>query len=397
MTPSVAAQLPPRSGRSRLRRILGYAGGTVLALIGGLVLLSLAVGIFEGVFSSSSGAPGDPSSAGVIDSAPFWSPDSRLIAFDRSAYGSPDDEDSGAADVFVADAEGRTLRRLTRTPASETVLGWLSNPLRVVYSTYLPKGRTALYALDLDGGARVELGEVQKTDEFVALSHYARRALVGTPFADPKRYALVDLVRRTRRALPGTPPSMMGYGWGEGAWSRDDSMLAYLTDEGIVILRGERVLRRLPLGTGGLAWSPDGRRLAYADGGVDASSLWVVRIGDGSRTQLVGGEDNNVYPVWAPDGSRIYYEHGSFDDSDGLRAIAPDGTGDAKITNNDWAGGGLFDFEGKNDRWLDTARISPDGTRIAYLLGQRGAWKNWSLVGVMNTDGSGKNPVPASL
>ena len=193
----------------------------------------------------------------------------------------------------------------------------------------------------------------------------------------------------------------MGYGWGEGAWSRDDSVLAYLTDESIVILRGERVVRSVPLGmygsaSGGLAWSPDGRRLAYGEGGLDASSLWLVRIEDGRRSLLVGGEDNNVSPVWSPDGSKIYYEHGSFDDSDGLRAIGPDGTGDRKITNNDWAGGGLFNFEGKNDRWLDTARISPDGTRIAYLLGQRGAWKNWSLVGVMKTDGSGKTPFPAA-
>lgn len=374
----------------------------LVAVAANILLLSIVVGFLEGAFSSSSGgAPGDPSSAGAIDSAPYWSPDSRLVAFDRSAYGSADDESSGPSDVFVADADGRTLRRLTRTLSNETVLGWLSHPLRVVYSTYRPKGLAHVYALDPKGGARVELGEVQKTDELVALSHDARRALVTTPVLDPKRYALVDFVRKTRSVLPGTPPSSMGYGWGEGAWSRDDSVLAYLTDESIVILRGERVVRSVPLGmygsaSGGLAWSPDGRRLAYGEGGLDASSLWLVRIEDGRRSLLVGGEDNNVSPVWSPDGSKIYYEHGSFDDSDGLRAIGPDGTGDRKITNNDWAGGGLFNFEGKNDRWLDTARISPDGTRIAYLLGQRGAWKNWSLVGVMKTDGSGKTPFPAA-
>ena len=374
-----------------------------MALIGAVVLESFLEGA---VFSSSGGPPGDPSSAGVVDSAPFWSPDSRLVAFDRSEYGSPDDKSSGASDVFVADADGRALRRLTRTGASETVLGWLSNPLRVVYSTYQPKGATNLYALNLNGGARVELGVVRKTDELLALSHDARRALVGTPSPYPKRYALVDLVRNTRRSLPGRAgdaTASLYWKWMDGAWSQDDSMLAYVTDEHIVILRGGRVVRRVPLGMGdsglgGLAWSPDGRRLAYGSSWGDSSSLWLVRIKDGSRSRLTGGgETSDLNPVWAPDGRKIYYEHGSLGDHDGLRMMSPDGTGDRKITTDDWAGGGFLNFEGKGDRWLDTARISPDGTKIAYLLGERGAWKNWSLVGVMNHDGTGKSVFPGSL
>ena len=388
---------PPRVRRSRLRRLLEYSGGTVLALIAAVVLASFVSGFFGGFLSSSS--PGDPSSAGVIDSGAFWSPDSRSIAFDRSDYGSPDETSAGTSDVFVASSDGSELRRLTRTPYNETVLGWLSKPLRIVYSRYDHLRRPInLYALNLRGGAPVTLGEVRAADQLLALSHDARRALVGTPRLEPKRYALVDLVRNTRRPLPG----IADY-FADGAWSRDDSMLAYVTSDGIVILRGDRVLRRVPLGmydsaTGGLAWSPDGRQLAYGEGGLDASSLWLVRIRDGSRSRLVGGGDNNVYPVWSPDGSKIYYERGSFGDDDGLRAIAPDGTGDTKITDDDW-GDFLSDLfsEGKNDCWLEQARISPDGTRIAYLLGERGAWKNWSLAGVMNADGSGKTPFPASL
>lgn len=389
----------PPASRSRLKRILEYSGATV-ALIAAVLLMSFVVGFFEGFLegSSSSSSPGDPSSAGVIDSGAFWSPDSRSIAFDRSDYGPADDPSSGASDVFVASADGRELRRLTRTPYNETVLGWLSNPRRIVYARYgKPKGPISLYALNPHGGAPVMLGEVRAADQLLALSHDARRALVGTPRLDPKRYALVDLVRDTRRPLPGPADN-----WADGAWSRDDSMLAYVTGKHIVILRGDRVLRRVPLGrydsaSGGLAWSPDGRRLAYGSSWGDSGSLWLVRIKDGSRSRLTGGgETSDLNPVWSPDGSKIYYEHGSSGDHDGLRMMSPDGTGDRKITTDDWAGGGFLNFEGKGDRWLDTARISPDGTMIAYLLGERGAWKNWSLVGVMNADGSDKTPFPGS-
>jgi Tol biopolymer transport system component len=385
-----------------LRRIVKYAGVSVLALIGAFVLLAFVVGFVEGVFSSSSGGgPGNPSSAGVVDYDPAWSPDSRAIAFDRGDYGNPDDKRSGASDVFVARADGTQLRRLTRTPYDETMQGWLANPLRVVYSTYQPKQPTRIYALNVKGGARVELGELEKTDQLLALSHDARRALVGTPWINPTRYALVDLARKTRRLLPGSSGGSYRI-LADGAWSGHDSMLAYVTLDNIVIMRGKRVLRRVPLGmydsaSGGLAWSPDGRWLAYGDGG-DNSSLWLVRINDGKRSRLTGGgETSDQYPVWSPDGSSIYYEHSSRGDHDGLRAIAPDGTGDRKITSDDWAGGGLLNWEGKNDRWLDTITFSPDGTKIAYLLGQRGAWKNWSLLGVMNADGTDKTPFSGSL
>lgn len=258
----VTLAAPPRRQLSvgRPRRNLRNSGIAVLGLI--VALLVWFVSGFEEFGSSS--APGDPSSADVVDWDAFWSPDSRLIAFDRGDYGPPGDTPTGASDVFVASADGSSLRPLTQTPESETVLGWLQNPLRVVYSVEMQKGPITVYALDLQGGAPVLLGRVRAADSLVTLSHDARRALVATPRSEPKRYALVDLARNTRLPLPG----VIDYYWGDGAWSPDNSMLAYVTDEGIVILRGDRILRRIPdSALGGFAWSPDGRRIVYGSWG----------------------------------------------------------------------------------------------------------------------------------
>lgn len=385
--------------KAETRWVLAQTGTLAWRLSVAVVVFAFSLTPAGFLIDSGSGrqaGPGDPSSAGVIDANHFWSPDSRLIAFDRSDYGSADDTRSGTSDVFIASADGSGLRRATETPYDETVLGWLANPLRIVYARPGgPNSPTRLYALNVRAGASVLLGAVRANDQLLALSHDARQALVGTPWRDPKRYALVDLARETRRPLPGSAAY-----WPDGAWSPDDSMLAYVTDECIVILRGDRVFRRVPLSaSGGLAWSPDGQRLAYGSSWGDNSLLWLVRIKDGTRSRLAGGGDSTSrYPVWSPDGSTIYYEHGSFGDHDGLRAISPDGTGDRKITDDDW-GDFISDLfsSGKNDRWLDQVKISPDGTKIAYLLGERGAWKNWSLVGVMDADGSGKTPFPGSV
>lgn len=51
---------------------------------------------------------------------------------------------------------------------------------------------------------------------------------------------------------------------------------------------------------GGLAWAPDGRRIAYVVG--ESLDLWVMNA-DGSGTQKIAA--NAVAPAWSPDGRRI--------------------------------------------------------------------------------------------
>lgn len=376
----------PRARGSWLKRVFVYSGGAVLAPVAAVVIALIVFLFFPGAFDRflSSSSLGDPSSANVIDSDLAWSPDSRWIAFDRSDYGGSGENDPvGQSEVFVARADGRGLRQLTRTPGYEAVLGWLPNPLRVVY-TSPTKDPIMVYAMTLKG-KRTALGEVRATDQVVALSPDGKRLLVGAPL-NADHYVLIDLSSGTRRTLPGVilDPDM---NWPIGAWSPDGRQLAYAADDDILILREDRVVRRIDgYGHGGLAWSPDGRRFAWSNG-WKSDTIWIARFDGGSPSPLVRGEDDNNYdPVWSPGGRAIYYSHDSWGDHDGLRAISPSGVGDRKISGNDWG-----------NRWLDNVTFSPDGTKIAYLLGELGAWKNWSLAGVMNADGSGKTPFPGSV
>jgi dipeptidyl aminopeptidase/acylaminoacyl peptidase len=65
--------------------------------------------------------------------------------------------------------------------------------------------------------------------------------------------------------------------------------------------------------TAGLAWSPDGARLAFA-GASEAghSAIYLVGADGSGLTELVGGDDTRyAWPTWSPDGTRIAFVAGT--------------------------------------------------------------------------------------
>jgi len=188
-------------------------------------------------------------------------------------------------------------------------------------------------------------------------------------------------------------------------WSPDGRFIAAFQGRGITVARRDgRVVRRVRTvgSTAYLTWSPDGRRFAYVTlhcdepaGRQDPScgTLWVVRVDgsgkrrasaehavavvysferpyawspDGRRIAFAGFEGlvvsdvatgrrhaldptrrSEAVPDWSPDGRRLLYTYGS-----SLVTSAPDGSGRRIV-------------RGAGDALL--AAWSPEGSRIAYV------------------------------
>lgn len=103
-----------------------------------------------------------------------------------------------------------------------------------------------------------------------------------------------------------------------------------------------------------IAWSPDGSRIAYSDGGI-----WVMKADGTNPTRLVVGEQ----PAWSPDGTRIAFTAWQ-NSADRILVMKADGTNPT------------FLVDGSQPTW------SPDSARIAFVGG--------SDIYRINTDGTGK-------
>jgi Tol biopolymer transport system component len=123
---------------------------------------------------------------------------------------------------------------------------------------------------------------------------------------------------------------------------------------------GRTVLATEPVEVSGLAWSPDGSKLAFAsavcsacDVGGNVRIFTINRDGTGRTLVAAGGS-----PAWSPDGSLIAFEtvtQYGFPLRGSIHVVAADGSGERTLSSPP---AGLGDHD---PRW------SPDGGRVAFV------------------------------
>ena len=281
--------------------------------------------------------------------SPFWSPDSKNIAFFAEGKLKRISPDGGApieiADVpgsgfplintnvngtwwqeegsvsegfilFGTGAQGMSIQQIPATGGEPTPVTMPESGELHRFPQYLAAGDRFLYSVD--GGEEPGLyvqrvGEAERT----RLAEVAGKAVLTPP--DYLLYLQNDTLLAQRwdwsDLMPQGAPVSIADGVDDGAFSVSNSgVLAYKgsvaieTRFGWSNRQGQRVGADLPLDAGEygeIHLAPDDRRAVVTRGRMPGNELWLVELGN--DTPIASRLATGFFPAWSPDSRRIAY------------------------------------------------------------------------------------------
>jgi eukaryotic-like serine/threonine-protein kinase len=320
---------------------------------------------------------------------PFWSPDSRYVAFAQGAslkkidiQGGPPVTIAPATNVrggtwnaqgvilFGSNAGGPLFRVAsaggTPVPATTVDKGDTSGNR---YPYFLPDQKHFLYtaphaetpfplrvgSLDEPGKPGKIVAQVASNAMFAAgqLFYLRESTLMAQPF-DSARLETTGEAIPVAEQVPtfGLPSRMAAYDVSatgllvyQSGGAGGQSQLTWLDRNG-------KVLQQIgdPAGFQGLHLSPDGKTLAAA---IDASDVWLYELARALKTRLTFDAATDTDPVWTPDGATIIWRSLRKSGGGDLFRNASNGTGTEELLYSDAA----------TKRPMS---VSPDGKALLY-------------------------------
>jgi len=285
----------------------------MLALVASQAWLGVALG--QQASKASANAKAEASArqltSGVADSrSPCWSPDGRMIVFQRDWQ------------IWVMNADGSNQRQLTRGPHKSGFPTWSPDGKLIAFQSTRRCGKDVdkggnwdLWLMDRDGELSRMLTGDRGNEEGAHWSpdgrsicfHYGRVAtgreiyvvdLNGNMLGQPTTGKADDTFARWRPdgkriALSSARPGQVG----------KQAHIVDMDAQGehrVTLTSGAHVDAR-PI------WSQDGRLIAFHSNRSGNFDIWVVDVGTHALTQVTDSAADETEPWWSPDGGQIVY------------------------------------------------------------------------------------------
>ena len=241
-------------------------------------------------------------------SSPAWSPDGTQIAFVVGF-------DEAEWDIFVMDANGANVRRLTtELDASPNAPSWTPDGSGIIFSY-----GSEIYQIQSDGSNFTAL-----TQDFVPNSSPDMSPDGLLAFSSPSADGNWDIYVKdpdnsVRRLTNDSADDL------DLAWSPDGTKIAYLSrgqgpcsfcdgpDEIRVMNADGSNIQSLTSDSNypnasGPTWSPDGNQIAFAADGLEgALDIYIMDANGGNVTNITNHAYADFVPAWSPDGNQIAF------------------------------------------------------------------------------------------
>jgi uncharacterized repeat protein (TIGR01451 family) len=192
------------------------------------------------------------------DFAPKWSPDGTKIVFDATVAGNDD--------IYVMNADGSGLKRLTYTAAVDENASWSPDGTHIVFDSNRDQGFYEIYRMNADGSGVTRLTDVG-SDLMPAYS--------------PDGSKIAFTTNRDGN-------------WEIYSMNADGSQPTDLTNNPADDFYPP-------------SWSPDGTKIAFSTNRDGNWEIYTMNTDGSAQTNLTHDAAKDIEPAWSPDGSQIAF------------------------------------------------------------------------------------------
>ena len=266
-----------------------------------------------------------------------WSPDGKNLSFAAmSDYN--EKTDNYRTDIFIVKTDGSNLQKISGDAKHAFSSVWSKDGKRVFFSAEAENGKDSnIFTVKKDGSGLVQLTGNAGQNTAVSVSPDSKK-IVFMSTRDGAKYQIYVM-------------------------KSNGSNIKRLTNNSAITFCNP-------------VWSADGKKIVYySDKGDRKDQIWIMNADGSNQNLLTNGTGHNIFPSFSPDGKRIIFSRR--DDQDADKSYVE--VSYLFVMNTD--GSNLEQLAEINSFF---ARYSPDGKKIAFVMGKFPA----NAIYLANADGS---------